>query len=187
MKDNKVLYGITAVVIIVFGAWAWGWWDTGQYSSDPQVAELEKLRDANVAKGAEPSREQRQEMRQRMEGMTEQQRMAFFESSMPIFVPIMAKRFEEEYDKFMKLSPEEQRKKLDERIDEMEKRGGGGPGGPRGGRPPIDQKKASEIAKKMLDWTTPEQRAKFENGMQIMNNRREERGLQPLPPFGGGF
>jgi hypothetical protein len=118
-----------------------------------------------------------------MEGLSHEQRMAFFESSMPIFVPMMAKRFEEEYDKFVQLSPTEQRKKLDERIDEMEKRGN--PGGPGGNRPPIDTKKMNEIAKKMLDWTTPDQRTKFENGMRLMNDRRAERGLSPLPPMGG--
>jgi hypothetical protein len=185
MKDHKILYGVTALVILIFTAWVWGWFDAGQYSADPKVAELERLRDANVTKG-EPPREFREEMRTKMEGLSEQQRTAFFESSMPIFVPMMAKRFEEEYDKFVALSPEEQRKKLDERINEMEKRGGpGGPGGPGGNRPPMDPKKMNEIAKKMLDWTTPDQRTKFENGMRMMNERRAERGLQPLPPMGG--
>jgi hypothetical protein len=185
MKDHKILCGVTAFAVLIFAAWAWGWFDTGQYSEDPKVAELEKFRDANITQG-EPPREVRQEMRDKMEGLSPEQRMAFFESSMPIFVPMMAKRFEEEYDKFAALSPEEQRKKLDERIDEMEKRGGpGGPGGPSGNRPPIDSKKMNEIAKKMLDWTTPDQRTKFENGMRMMNERRAERGLQPLPPMGG--
>jgi hypothetical protein len=192
MESNKKLYGITAVVVLIFAAWAWGWFDAGQYSADPKVAELQRIRDENVAKmnGASPDqmRDQRSAMRQQMEGLSEAQRMEFFESSMPIFVPMMAKRFEVEYDKFQKLSPEEQRKELDKRIDEMQARGGqGGPGGGPGGRPPIDAKKMDQIAKKMLDWTTPEQRSKFENGMRIMNDRRQERGLQPLPPFGGGF
>ena len=68
----------------------------------------------------------------------------------------------------------------------MEKGGGpGGPGGPGGNRPPIDAKKIDEIRKKMLDWTTPEQRAKFDNGLQMLNKRRSERGLPPVPPMGG--
>jgi hypothetical protein len=185
MKDHKALYGITALVVLIFAAWIWGWLDTGQYSDDPAVAELEKFRDANIDNGEAPG-EMREQMRAKMEGLSEQQRMAFFESSMPIFMPMMAKRFEQEYDEFAKLSPEEQRKKLDERIDQMEKRGGpGGPGGPGAGRPQMDPKKMSEFRKKMLDWTTPDQRAKFESGMQIMNKRRNERGLPPLPTMGG--
>lgn len=185
MKDHKILCGVTALVVLIFAAWAWGLFDRGQYSEDPKVAELERFRDANITQG-EPPREVRREMRDKIEGLSPEQRMAFFESSMPIFVPMMAKRFEEEYDKFVQLSPEEQRKKLDERINEMEKRGGpGGPGGPGGNRPQFDSKKMSEIAKKMLDWTTPDQRTKFENGMRMMNERRAERGLAPLPPLGG--
>jgi hypothetical protein len=179
MKNQKVMYGITALVVLVFAAWVWGWLDTGQYSDDPAVAELERIRDANIGSG-QPPREMREEMRTKMEGLSEEQRMAFFESSMPIFVPMMAKRFEEEYDKFVELSPEEQRKKLDERIDQMEKNGG-----PGGNRPPMDAKKMDEMRKKMLDWTTPDQRAKFENGLQMLNNRRDQRGLPPVPPMGG--
>ncbi|MDZ4656814.1 MAG: hypothetical protein SH868_04450 [Bythopirellula sp.] len=196
MEKNKIYYGVTALVVLLFAAWAWGWFDAGQYSDDPAIAELEKLRDENVAKMKglsdeqmrDQMREQRDGMREKMEGLSEEQRMAFFESSMPIFMPLMAKRFEEDYDKMMAMTPEEQRKEMDKRIDEMEARGGpGGPGGPgRGGRPPMDAKKMDEIRKKMLDWTTPEQRSKFENGMRMMNERREERGLPAMPPFGGG-
>ncbi len=198
MEKNKIYYGVTALVVLLFAAWAWGWFDAGQYSDDPAIAELEKLRDENVAKMKglsdeqmrDQMREQRDGMREKMEGLSEEQRMSFFESSMPIFMPMMAKRFEEEYDKLAKMTPEEQRKEMDKRIDEMEARGGpGGPGGGgpgRGGRPPMDAKKMDEIRKKMLDWTTPEQRSKFENGMRMMNERREERGLPAMPPFGGG-
>ena len=179
MKEHKVSYAVAAMVVLLFAAWVWGWVDTGQYSDDPEVAEVERFRDQNITQG-EPSREVRNEMRDKVEGLSPEQRMAFFESSMPIFVPMMARRFEEEYDKFMELSPVEQRQKLDERIDSMEKRGG--PGGP---PPNIDAKKMDEIRKKMLDWTTPEQRAKFDNGMQLLNQRRGERGLPPMPPMGG--
>lgn len=198
MEKNKIYYGVTALVVLLFAAWAWGWFDAGQYSDDPAIAELEKLRDENVAKMKglsdeqmrDQMREQREGMREKMEGLSEEQRMSFFESSMPIFMPMMAKRFEDDYDKMMAMTPEEQRKEMDKRIDEMEARGGpGGPGGGgpgRGGRPPMDPKKMDEIRKKMLDWTTPEQRSKFENGMRMMNERREERGLPAMPPFGGG-
>jgi Spy/CpxP family protein refolding chaperone len=51
----------------------------------------------------------------------------------------------------------------------------------------MDPKRAEAMRKKMLDWTTPEQRAKFEHGMELMNERREQRGLPPMPARGGGF
>jgi hypothetical protein len=190
MQDNRKLYGITALAVLIFAAWAWNWFDAGQYSDDPAVAELERLRDANIGKdlSRDEQRAQREDFGKRMSGLSEEQRMAFFESSMPIWIPMMSKRFEQDYDKLMAMTPEEQRKEMDKRIDEMEARGGppgGGPGGG-GGRPQMDPKKMDEFRKKMLDWTTPEQRSKFENGMKMFNDRRKERGLQPLPPFGGG-
>ena len=39
---------------------------------------------------------------------------------------------------------------------------------------------------KMIAYTTPQQRAKFEDGMRRFNERRKERGLEPLPSFGRG-
>jgi hypothetical protein len=102
----------------------------------------------------------------------------------------MAKAFEAQYDKFMAMSPAERTKELDKRIDEMEaqrRNGGGQGGGPPGGGGPrnVDPKKMDEFRKKMNAWTTPEQRAKFENGIRMFNDRRKERGLEPIKPGGG--
>ena len=49
----------------------------------------------------------------------------------------------------------------------------------------MDPKKMDEFRKKMLDYTTPEQRAKFESGIQMFNDRRKARGLEPVGPPGG--
>jgi hypothetical protein len=190
--NRNAAYGLLALVVgVVLWGLVFGWFKGKEYNDDPVVAELEKLRDENVPKLAQMSRDeqraQREAFGERMKGLSEAQRMAFFESSMPVFVPMMARQFEQRYDEFMEMSPEEQRKELDKRIDEMEARGGaGGQGGGRRGPPNIDPKKAEQIRKKMLDWTTPEQRAKFENGMNRMNDRRKERGLPPMPPGPGG-
>lgn len=188
MKKSEV-FGIVAVAMLaVLVAWFYGWFEGKNYNDDPQVAALEKERDANVDKLANMPEEQRRSQgeafRKQMEGLTPDQRTAFMESSMAVFVPLMAKQFEKNYDEFMAKSPEEQRRELDNRINEMEARGGqGGPG--RGGPPNMDPKKMDEFRKKMLDYTTPEQRAKFENGIQMMNDRRKERGLPPVGPPGG--
>ena len=191
--NNKTITGIVGLAVAaLLWAWALGWFsgDGRAYSEDPQVAALEKLRDENVPKMDQLTeaerRAQGEQFRDKMQGLTPEQRMAFFESSMPVFVPMMAREFEKRYDEFMALSAEEQRQELDKRIDAMEARGG--PGGP-GGRGPgnIDPKKADEFRKKMLAWTTPSQRAKFENGIQMMNDRRKQRGLPPMGGPGGGF
>lgn len=192
--NRKAIVGVgTLVLLVLLWGWNFGWFSGKAYSDDPVVAELEKLRDENVPKLEQLSETERRAQRdafgERMKGLSEAQRMAFFESSMPIFVPMMAKQFEKRYDEFMAMTPEEQKKELDKRIDEMKSRGGpGGPGGGRGGPPNMDPKKADQFRKKMLDWTTPEQRAKFENGINLMNGRLKERGMDPLPPGpGGGF
>lgn len=198
---NRKPVGIAALLILAaMGAWAMGWFDGGQYSDDPAVAELERARDDALARQDEMTEDEkrtaRRELGERAEGLSHEQRMALWESSAPLIVPLMARQFEQRYDEFMKKSPQEQRKELDKRIDEMEARmkagaGSGGPGGEGRGdrnRPPIDAKKAEEFRKKMLDWTTPEQRAKFENGMNLFNERRKERGLEPINSRpGGGF
>jgi hypothetical protein len=196
--NRKPIIGTAAMLILaVMGAWALGWFDGGDYSDDPAVAEIERARDEVLAKQDqltdEEKRAERRALGERASALTPEQRMALWESSAPLIVPLMARQFEQRYDEFMKMSPEEQRRELDERIDEMEERmrsggGSGGPGAGRGdgGRPPIDAKKAEEFRKKMLDWTTPEQRAKFENGINLFNERRKERGLEPINPRPGG-
>ncbi|MBA4107616.1 MAG: hypothetical protein C0485_17920 [Pirellula sp.] len=188
MKRSEVSGIIAVAMLAVLVAWFYGWFEGKDYSDDPQVAALEKERDANVDKLANMPEDQRRSQgeafRKQMEGLTPDQRTAFMESSMAVFVPLMAKQFEKNYDEFMAKSPEEQRRELDKRIDEMEARGGqGGPG--RGGPPNMDPKRMDEFRKKMLDYTTPEQRAKFDSGMQMFNDRRKARGLQPVGPPGG--
>ncbi len=198
MNRNAVVGVATLIVAVLLWGWNFGWFSGKVYSDDPLVAKLEKERDQAFAKLPQMSDEQRREQRQALEKkanlLSPEQRMALFESSMPLIIPMAAKRFEAEYDKFMAMSPEEQRKELDKRINEMKARGGpgepggGGGNGGRRGPPNIDPKKAEQIRKKMLDWTTPEQRAKFENGINLMNGRLKERGMDPLPPGpGGGF
>jgi hypothetical protein len=193
MKQSEICGLIAVAVLALLVAWFYGLFDGKEYSADPQVAALEKLRDEKAPEFVKMPEEQRrvegEAFRKQMEGLTPEQRQAFFESSMSVFVPIMAAQFEKRYDDFMAMSPDEQRRELDRRIDEMEKRGGaGGGGGPgRGGPPNMDPKKADEFRKRMLDYTTPEQRAKFENGIQIFNQRRKERGLPPVGPGGRPF
>jgi hypothetical protein len=192
--NNRNITAVAALIVAcLVWAWAFGWFEGGRaYSDDPQVAELQKRIEENAPKFQQLSRQEQRSQgdafRQRMEGLSEDQRMAVMESAMAVWIPMVAKQFEQRYEEFIAMSPEEQRKELDKQIDEMEARGGSGrPGGGRGGRPNIDPKRADAIRKKMLDWTTPEQRAKFESGMQIMNDRRKERGLPPMAGPGGGF
>jgi hypothetical protein len=189
---NYTAIGALAIACLIW-AWALGWFEGGKaYSDDPQVAELQKQIEDNAPKFQQMSREEQRTQgdafRKRMEGLSDEQRLAVMESAMAIWIPMAARRFEQEYDKFMAMSPDQQRQELDKRIDDMQKRGGAGQGSGRGGGPPnMDPKRVEAFRKRMLDWTTPEQRAKFENGIQLFNNRRVERGLPPISGPGGGF
>ncbi len=183
MNKKHSLAGATILLVLAALGWALGWFGEGK---DPAIAELEQLRDEQFAKRNEMTEDERQAGRQafgeKMQGLSEEQRLAFFESSAPIFMKMMEARL----DHFLALSPEEQRAELDKRIDESlareKNRGGavagGGPRGDRPGGPPTPQK-MDEFRKKMLDWTTPEQRAKFQTTMQMYNDRLKERGLEP--------
>jgi hypothetical protein len=180
---SSILSGLALMLLV---GWLLGWFQ----GADRQVSELEKLRDEGFARREQMSpEEQRQsgeEFRAKLQGLSEAQRQAFFESSAPIFM----KMFEARLDQFFALTPEKQQAELDKQIDRMQRGlgqagpGGGGPQGPPGGTPPSPQR-IDEMRKKMLDWTTPEQRAKFESAMQMFQKRLQERGINP--PSGGGF
>jgi hypothetical protein len=188
MKPN---IAILILLAVAFAAFLGFWKYSDRKIEDPAVSEIRTL--AEQPRTKENRDAIRDVFRKKTEGMTDDQRMSFFEQSAPIFIPFMAKQFEERYDAFMKLSPAEQQKELDKRIDKMQQNGGpGGPGGANGERrgppPEISQKKIDEFRKKMLDWTTPVQRAKFEDGIRRINERMQQRGLDPINgPGGRGF
>ncbi len=185
MNKKTIGGGVTAILLLLLGAW-WMGWLTEQ--EDPMITQIREFAAAPQEQRDDPAA--REQFRERMQGMDEEQRAAMFEKMMPIIMPMMMARFTAEYDKFMALSPEERNRELDKRIDQMAKNGGprGGPGGGMGGgRGNMDPKKMAEFQKKMLGWTTPEQRAKMDNGMQMYVNRMKERGMTPPPMPGGGF
>lgn len=179
MNRKWIEGGVALVLLLLAGAWWLGWF----HREDPLVAEVKEL--AAQPQSKDNDKAMRDMMRERMQGLSEEQRMAMFEKMAPIFIPLMASRFEQEYDKFMAKSEEERNRELDKRIAEMKRRGGPPSGG--GGRPNIDPKKIDEFRKKMLDWVTPEQRGKFQNGMQMFNDRLQAQGMQPVGPPGGGI
>lgn len=176
------------IVLLVAAAWWLGWFGKAE---DPLIAQTRQLVETPQAEQTSQQRSDlRDAWRQRFEGLNDEQRTAMFEQMAPIFMPLMMRQFETRYDAFMAMSPEQQRAELDKRIDEMRQRTASGQGpGPLGGaaRPQMEPAKAAEFQKKMLAWTTPEQRAKFQNGMMMFSNRMKERGLNPPQMPGGGF
>ena len=176
--------GVAAIVAVAIAAvWAWGYFGS-DYSEDPAVAAIERERDKKFAKPDGMTREELRaagdSLRKLAENLTPEQKAKLWERSMHIFMPIMMTRGEERLDKFLAMSPEEQRRELDKKIDEQLARSDQSGGGD--GKPNFSASKMSEFFKKMNDWTTPEQRAKFETAVGMYNQRREERGLEPVGP-----
>ncbi len=191
MENNKMTLMGVFVIVGLSAAWALGMFS----GMDPQVAELEKMRDENIGRMDQMSDQERRDQwgnfRDRIGELTEAQKKQFFESSRPIFQKMMLDRM----NKFLEMSPEEQNEKLDEIIDRMEQRKasrdadgqGRGQGGPGGNRKNMSDADRDQRRKEMLDKTTPEMRAKFDKFKDMLNDRREERGLDPIEGGRGMF
>jgi hypothetical protein len=111
------------------------------------------------------------------------------------------KRFEDELDRYRKMSPEEKRKYLDERIDRMERARRNAaqratqpssvsaaapvrPGGPPGGWQNLSAEERERRRKQRLDSSTPEFRAKMDQFFRDLQARRQQRGLPSTPGWG---
>jgi len=196
MDREKIAICVAVVALLAGAAWALGYFD----GADPQVAELQQLRAENFPRIDQMTDEERrtqfQEFRTRVDALSDDQRREFFEGSRDFFQARMLERM----NHFFELPEAEQKKALDERIDRMdqwrrhreagggEARGGGGPG--RGG-PDGRRGGGGGGGKARLDRSTPEMRAKMDRYRDLMNQRRQERGLEPLEGgvrgmFGGG-
>ncbi|MBD14975.1 MAG: hypothetical protein CMJ72_07385 [Planctomycetaceae bacterium] len=184
-RQKTILGSVVVCAIALCTAWAMGWFAESKYNDDPEVAKVEKLRDEILKKGEQQKKESRGQIREAIGKMSEEQRASFMESSMPIFVKMGAMRMEKRFDELMSMSAEEQRREFDKKIDEQiarEKERNAKKEGDRSrrGPPKMSAEKMDEFRKKMQDWTTPEQRAKFQTIIGMYNQRRAERGLEPI-------
>lgn len=186
MNKNYVA-GISALLLLVIGAgWAMGFFDR----TDPQLAELEKMRDENFEKIKDMSDEQRRKQyssfRDKVRDLSDEQRRQFFENSRPMFQQMQVQRMNE----FFAKSPDEQNKELDKLIDRSEEwrkaresrpdNGGDREGrGDRGGWRDMSPQQQDQRRKQRLDASTPDMRAKMDRFRDMMRKRRAERGLDP--------
>jgi hypothetical protein len=205
MDKRKVSIGVVAVLLIgIFAAWAMGYF----HRTDPAVAELQQL-GTQMRTASEADRPALfQQFREKMDGLTDAQREEFRQNNQGRFRQDMSKRMSE----FFAMSPADQKKRLDEIIDQMQKRqaqrqaggganganGGGGPGGgfggPGGGGPGGGGRGAGrqnqtdgqreQSRKSRLDNTNPAERAQQDKFRAMLGDRMQQRGI--TPPAGGG-
>ena len=188
MNKRKTVIGVVTLLIAVGAGWALGFFD----QIDPEVAELQQLRDEAFQRRDQLTEEERRAqfraVRERVDGLSEDQRRAFHEGGRERFQQMMLQRM----DEFYEMSPEEQAEKLDENIDRMEERRAnrdqaGGGGRPDRGRGDMTAAQRDQRSKERLDRSTPEMRAKMDQFRDMMNERREQRGLEPIRGGRGMF
>ena len=188
-KNKKTVLALA--ILLGLGAMAWALLPAGP---DPQLVKVqqlqEKLFDPDAKIPDEDRRKAFGEFRQEAEKLTPEQRESLMRENP------FAKRMQQTVVDYFDL-PEEQRvAALDKEIDRFEKfrkdrekrrgdrPGGGPPGG--FGRGNMSDGQQNDMRKRMLDNTSPQQRAMFGEYMQQMQDRRRQRGLPQMGgPFGG--
>ena len=184
MDKRKTAIGAVTMALVLGVGWALGFFDR----SDPEVLELQKMRDEAFDRRDQISEEERRTqfraIRERVEDLSEDQRRAFHEG--------LRERFQQRMEQFFAMLPEEQTERLDELIDRMEERRAnrdqaGGGGRPGGGRGDMTAAQRDQRRKERLDRTTPDMRAKMDRFREMLNDRREQRGLDPIEGGRGFF
>lgn len=207
-KRIGVIIGSVLAVLLLAGLGFYIW----SLREDPEVVRFQELsrqvfQPNDKLSDAERDR-LRTEWREAQQNLSESQRRQAFEE----MGRSMRRGFTETIDKYFDLPPEKRVAYLDEQIRQMEEMrknwarsrqdrpGGGGPGGPprggsgpggsgsgfgRGGPGGRDENGMSG-RRRMLDATTPEQRAKFQQYFKAVNDRRKQLGLEEMGgPWGG--
>lgn len=176
---------ITATVILALLAGvAWALFS----GEDAEVAEAKQMRDDLFQKVETMSRDERranfESLREKTRDFSEDQRRAFGQG--------MRQFFMKRVDKLLAMPPEERNKELDKWIDRMEEWGANREGregregrGDRGGD--MTSAERDQRRKQRLDRSTPEMRAKMDRMKDLINDRREERGLDPIQGGRGMF
>ncbi len=195
MTKRKWIIAGCALLLAAIGAWSFGAFG----GTDPVVAKLQEigsqLQDKNLS---DAQRNQlRDDFRQNMRSMTDDQRRAFFDGNRDQWNGQMQKRM----DEFFAMSKADQQKRLDEILNRAvaarnsPQQGNGqanrgNRGGNRGGRSTTDAER-EQRSKQRLDRTNPKMRAQFTEFRKQLDQRAQQRGIQLGDQrgrgFGGGF
>ena len=204
--NRKVWIPLLIGLVVVVGAGvAWAMWPR----EAPEVKQVQEL--ANKMFSEETSEDERTELREQMrelrENIPEEKRREVFRAMGDQF----RQRMTEHIREFAALPEEERDAFLDRDIDRFEQMrrsfeqqggregerprgegggrdgqaGRGGPGGPGGDRPRTEADR-EQRRRARLDNSSPEDRAYFMAYMQAINERRAERGLEPMRRPGPG-
>ena len=151
---------------------------------DAELTEMKQMRDNMVNNMETMSQEERRAtrdaFRERARNLSEDQRRELGRG----FRELMMQRV----DRMLAMDPNERNQELDRIINRMEERrqnreaGGEGRRGDRGAN--MSQAERDQRHKQRLDRTSPQMRAKMDQVKDLINERRQQRGLEPVqgPP-----
>jgi hypothetical protein len=188
MSRNKKTV-LALAILLGLGTMAWALLPAGP---DPQLVKVQQLQQKLFDPDAKfPDADRRKEFREEVEKLTPEQRESLMRENP------FAKRMQQTVVGYFDLPEDKRVAALDKEIDrfekfrkEMEKRRGSGdrPPGPPGGfgnRGNMSEGQQNEMRKRMLDNTSPQQRAMFSEYMQQMQDRRKQRGMPTMGGPGG--
>jgi hypothetical protein len=191
MFKRVFIIGAIVVLIGLTGAWLLGWFSGNRALAEVQQMQT-KLADPNLKD--DERRAMMERMRAKMASLSADARRTVFDGMRQAF----ERRSEQHIDQILAMSPADRNKALDADIDRMEKMRAqaeanakaaandskkGPPGRGRGN--PSDDQRVDRLRNR-LDRSSPEMRAKRNAYMQLVNARRQQRGLPPMTGRGRG-
>jgi hypothetical protein len=201
--NKKTKWILALVLLLLFSAVGWAFWTPGE---DPQITKIKELRAQIEAAPREQRREMYGQMREEFEKLTPEARDAMRAEGRKDWQARQRKQMSEFFAMSYPQQIAEIDKQIDDREKRRQRRqqggqggrppqfqgtggggpGGGGPGGPGGagggpggggpggGGRSLD---STQRRKDFLDNTTPIERAQMSNYRQMVQQRRQQRGL----------
>jgi hypothetical protein len=191
MVKRKWIIACCILLLTIIGAWSFGLFRR----TDPAVAKLEEIgnqmQDKNLS---DAQRNQlRDDFRQNMRSMTDDQRRAFFDSNRDRWTG----RMQQQMDQYFAMSKADQQKRLDEILNRMvqarnstQQSASGGSrnaNSNRGGSRNLSDAQREQRSKERLDRTSPKMRAQFAEFRKQLDARAQQRGIQTGDQRGRGF
>jgi hypothetical protein len=178
-KRKAIIGGGVAMLILAAAAWGFGLFG----GTDPAIAKLQEIGDQmNQENLPDAQRDQlRDQFRQQMQGLTDDQRRAFFNANRGQWEARSAERM----NQFFTMSKADQNKRLDEILNRMNQPRSQNAGGrnqngrsTNGGGRNMSEAQREERSKRRLDSTSPKQRAQFTAFRKALDQRAAQRGIK---------
>lgn len=189
MNKRKWIVAGFGLILTAIGAWSFGLFG----GTDPAVAKLREIGDQMQDKNlSDAQRNQlRDDFRQNMRSMTDDQRRAFFDANRDQWTG----RIQQRMDEYFAMSKADQQKRLDEILNRIvqgrnaaQQNGGNrSANNNRGGGRNMSDAQREQRSKERLDRTSPKMRAQFAEFRKQLENRAQQRGVQMGDQRWGGF